>query len=71
MNLSVYIRFRAGLEVLQLPQVSSERPHLRAISLGQMQTLFPFDEESIYAATQSALAMQCIKATIVPNESIG
>ena len=71
MNLSVYIRFRAGLEVLQLPQVFSERPHLRAISLGQMQTLFPFDEESIYAATQSALAMQCIKATIVPNESIG
>ena len=37
----------------------------------QMQTLFPFDEEGVYAATQSALAMQCIKATIVPNEGIG
>ena len=36
----------------------------------QMQTLFPFSEEGVYAATQSAIAMQSIKATIVPNQDI-
>ena len=36
----------------------------------QMQTLFPFSEEGINDATQTALAMQSIKSTIVPNQNI-
>lgn len=36
----------------------------------QMQTLFPFSEEGIHDATQTALAMQSIKSTIVPNQEI-
>lgn len=37
----------------------------------RMQTQFPFSEAGITEATQSAMAMRCIKATIVPNEGIG
>lgn len=37
----------------------------------QMQTEFPFTEAGVTEATQTAMAMQCIKATIVPNEGIG
>lgn len=36
-----------------------------------MQTRFPFSEAGIMEATQSAMAMRCVKATIVPNEGIG
>ena len=34
---------------------------------GDMQTRFPFTEEGIADATESVLAMRCVKATIVPN----
>ena len=37
---------------------------------GDMQTKFPFTEEGISAAIDTANAMQCVKATIVPDESI-
>ena len=37
----------------------------------QMQRQFPFTEAGVTEATQTAMAMQCIKATIVPNEGIG
>ena len=33
-----------------------------------MQTLFPFSEEGVVEATEAAMAMRCVKATIVPNE---
>ncbi|MBI4532164.1 MAG: zinc-binding dehydrogenase [Candidatus Latescibacteria bacterium] len=36
----------------------------------RIQTRFPFTEEGIVEATQSAMAMRCVKATIVPNEGI-
>ncbi len=36
----------------------------------QVQTRFPFTEQGILEATQSALAMQVVKATIVPHEEI-
>jgi threonine dehydrogenase-like Zn-dependent dehydrogenase len=35
-----------------------------------MQTRFPFTEQGIIDATQSAMAMKCVKATIVPNETL-
>ena len=37
---------------------------------GDMQTKFPFTEEGIAAAISSANAMECVKATIVADESI-
>lgn len=36
-----------------------------------MQKLFPFSEEGIAQATEQAMAMRCLKATIVPQENIG
>lgn len=36
-----------------------------------MQQQFPFTEEGIMAAIQTAMAMGCVKATIVPKECIG
>jgi threonine dehydrogenase-like Zn-dependent dehydrogenase len=36
----------------------------------KMQTRFPFTEEGVTEATQSAMSMRCVKATIVPNEDI-
>ena len=38
---------------------------------GDMQTRFPFTEEGIADATESVLAMRCVKATIVPNGEQG
>ena len=38
---------------------------------GEMQTRFPFTEEGIADATESVLAMRCVKATIVPNGGEG
>ena len=35
-----------------------------------MQTTFPFSEAGVRAATQAAIAMRCVKATIVPDESV-
>jgi threonine dehydrogenase-like Zn-dependent dehydrogenase len=35
-----------------------------------LQTKFPFSEEGIVEATQCAMTMRCVKATIVPNEDI-
>ncbi len=37
----------------------------------RMQTRFPFTEEGVTEATESAMAMRCLKATIIPNEGIG
>ena len=37
----------------------------------RMQTRFPFTEEGVTEATESAMAMRCVKATIIPNEGIG
>ena len=37
---------------------------------GDMQTKYPFSEEGIAAAISDANAMKCVKATIVPDESI-
>ncbi len=37
----------------------------------RMQTRFPFTEEGVAEATESAMAMRCLKATIIPNEGIG
>ena len=37
---------------------------------GDMQTKYPFSEEGIAAAISDADAMKCVKATIVPDESI-
>ena len=36
----------------------------------RMQTKFPFSEEGIVEATKCAMAMRCVKATILPNEGI-
>ncbi len=36
-----------------------------------MQTTFPFTEAGVSDAIQSAMAMRCVKATIIPNEGIG
>ena len=36
-----------------------------------MQKLFPFSEEGIAQATEQAMTMRCLKATIVPQENIG
>jgi hypothetical protein len=35
-----------------------------------MQKLFPFSEDGVAAATEAASRMRCVKATIVPNESL-
>ena len=35
-----------------------------------MQTTFPFSEAGVRDATESAMAMQCVKATIVPDETL-
>jgi threonine dehydrogenase-like Zn-dependent dehydrogenase len=35
-----------------------------------MQKRFPFTEEGIVEAVQSAMAMRCVKATILPNEGV-
>ena len=37
----------------------------------RMQTCFPFSEQGIMEAIESAMAMRSVKATIVPNESLG
>ncbi len=37
----------------------------------RMQTCFPFSEQGITEAIESAIAMRSVKATIVPNESLG
>ena len=37
----------------------------------RIQTCFPFTEDGIMDAVQSAMAMRAVKATIVPNEGIG
>ncbi len=37
----------------------------------RMQTCFPYTEEGIMEAVESAMSMRCVKATIVPNEGIG
>ena len=34
----------------------------------EMQTLFPFSEDGITDAIESAMAMQSVKSTIIPNE---
>ena len=34
----------------------------------KMQTPFPFTAAGVSEATQAAMAMRCVKATIVPNE---
>ena len=36
----------------------------------KIQVRFPFTEEGLLEATKSAMAMSCLKATIVPNEQI-
>ena len=36
----------------------------------KMQREFPFTEAGVMAATQSAMTMKCVKATIVPNQDI-
>ena len=36
----------------------------------RMQTTFSFTEESVFEATRSAMAMGCLKATIIPNEGM-
>ncbi len=36
----------------------------------KMQTRFPFTEDGVQEATQSAMAMRCVKATIVPDEGL-
>ena len=36
-----------------------------------MQTQFPFSEEGVTEAVQCAMEMECVKATIIPNEGIG
>ena len=37
----------------------------------RIQTCFPFTEDGIMDAVESAMAMRSVKATIVPNEGIG
>ena len=37
----------------------------------RIQTCFPFTEEGIMDAVESAMAMRSVKAAIVPDESIG
>ena len=37
----------------------------------RMQTCFPFSEQGIMEAIESAMAMRSVKATIVPNEHLG
>ena len=36
----------------------------------RMQTTFSFNAEGVFEATQSAMAMRCVKATIIPNQEI-
>ena len=36
----------------------------------QMQTVFPFSEDGLHEATQAAMAMRCIKATVVPIQEL-
>ena len=36
----------------------------------RMQTTFSFNAEGVFEATQSAMAMRCVKATIIPNKEI-
>ena len=36
----------------------------------RMQTEFPFSEAGVTEAVQSAMAMRCVKATILPNATI-
>ena len=38
---------------------------------GRIQTCFPFTEEGIMDAVESAMAMRSVKATIVPDEGRG
>ena len=37
----------------------------------RLQTVFPFTEEGVQEATRKAMAMECVKATILPNPSLG
>lgn len=37
----------------------------------EMQVVFPFSEEGIHEAAQTAMDMRCVKATIVPDDSLG
>ncbi len=37
----------------------------------EMQVVFPFTEEGVQEATQTAMDMRCVKATIVPDDSLG
>ncbi len=36
----------------------------------QMQTVFPFSEDGLHEATQAAMAMRCVKATVVPTQGL-
>ena len=36
----------------------------------RLQTVFPFTEEGVQEATRKAMAMECVKATILPNPSL-
>ena len=36
----------------------------------RMQTVFPFTGEGVQEATRKAMAMECVKATILPNPSL-
>jgi len=35
-----------------------------------MQKRFPFSEEGVVEATEAAMEMRCVKATIVPEENL-
>jgi hypothetical protein len=37
---------------------------------GEMQVVFPFSEDGVREATQMAMDMRCVKATIVPDDSL-